>query len=57
MCSEIHDLNEWKEGIIFICVICANILSKIRKIEIKFNEGNRITNRLGLFYHLRGIKK
>lgn len=35
MCFDLHNVSNWKETDVFICVICANILSEIKKMEIK----------------------
>jgi len=38
MCQDLCNIPEWKDSDIFICLICANILSEMKKTEIKFNK-------------------
>ncbi len=38
MCQDLHNIPEWKESNIFICLICAKILSEIRKNEIELKK-------------------
>ena len=35
MCEDLHEITEWKESDLFICKICAEILSEIKKRRIK----------------------
>lgn len=38
MCQDLQIVTNWNESDIFICKICANILSEMKKAEIKFNK-------------------
>lgn len=52
MCLSLHQIEDWKESDIFICKICANILSEIRREEIELEkEGIKLSkyNRLAEF--------
>lgn len=60
MCGDLHDLQDWKESNIFICIICANILSEIRKTEINLEKvGIKHSEnfRLSLFDNMRKIER
>ena len=52
MCFDLHNVTTWEETDIFICQICTDILSKIRKEEIELEKkGIKTSNafRLALF--------
>ena len=55
MCFDLHQLDDVPNGYIFICIKCAEILSKIRKQEIK--NGVNYTNfvKMIIFKKLRGL--
>jgi hypothetical protein len=56
MCEEFRELDDWKEGEIFICKICARIMERmnvfLKKRKIKINEKDKLT----LFDRLRNDK-
>ena len=55
MCFELHQLDDFPEGEIFICVKCAKALSELRQEEIR--KGIVYTDfvRMAIFEKLRGI--
>lgn len=57
MCFDLHTVSNWKESDIFICIICANILSEIKKMEIKEGFEMQPAFKLALFDNKRELIK
>lgn len=55
MCYELHQLEDWEEDNIFICKKCADVLSRIRKMEIEKGCIFSDKIKLAIFDMLRGI--
>jgi len=55
MCDEMHELSDFPDGQIFICLICAHVLSRIKKTEIKVNQKLPKFLQLKMFDRLREI--
>jgi Zn ribbon nucleic-acid-binding protein len=53
MCEDLISLSAWREGDHFICVKCAEVLSRIKQQEIKLNHIFTDKARLQLFDILR----
>ena len=57
LCEDIELLTEWKEGNVFVCVKCAKILEKIKKLEIKKNITFSGESRLKILDKMRTIQR